>query len=470
MLGRVTESGSPAFETATTATSAPRVSVWSPERRALTVGLIATITLLAFEALGIGTVMPLVAADLGDLRLYGWAFSGFFLGNLVGIVAAGIAIDRSGVRRPFVIGLLLFAVGLLIGGAATSMPMLVLGRVVQGAGAGVIPPVAYVTIREWYPERIRPTMFALLSTAWVVPGLVGPAISGWIGDHLTWRLVFLGLLPLILVSGGLTLLALRGATDRAGSVRDRRADAVAMGLVLLVAAGTGLVLLTPTAGEPPVALALGAIGVAIALPALVRLLPTGTLTARPGLPATILLRGVVTFAFFGASAYLPLALIDVRGTSATEAGLVLTGATLSWTAGSWIQSHRMPTWGAARLIRLGMLFVLVGTATTAAVLVPGVPVAVAMVTWAVTGLGMGLTYSSISLLVLRDAPEGEAGNATAAMQLSDVVGTVLGTGLGSALVAIAIGAGSTVGVGIGLAFGVSVVAALGGLALGRRLR
>jgi hypothetical protein len=117
-----------------------------------------------------------------------------------------------------------------------------------------------------------------------------------------------------------------------------------------------------------------------------------------------------------------------------------------------------------------MMFVLAGTATTAAVLVPGVPVVVAMVTWAVTGLGMGLTYSSISLLVLRDAPEGEAGNATAAMQLSDVLGTALGAGLGSALVAIAIGAGSTVAVGIGLAFGVSVVAALGGLALGRRLR
>jgi hypothetical protein len=130
----------------------------------------------------------------------------------------------------------------------------------------------------------------------------------------------------------------------------------------------------------------------------------------------------------------------------------------------------MATWGAPRLIRLGMVFVLAGTATTAAVLLPGVPVAVAMVTWAVTGLGMGLTYSSISLLVLRDAPEGEAGKATAAMQLSDVLGTALGAGLGSALVAVAIGAGSTVDVGIGLAFGVSVIAALGGLALGRRLR
>jgi MFS family permease len=447
----------------------------------LTIGLIATITLLAFEALGVGTVMPLVASDLGDIRLYGWTFTGFFLGNLVGIVAAGVVIDRSGVRTPFVIGLLLFAVGLLIGGLAPSMPVLILGRLIQGAGAGVIPPVAYVTIRQWYPERIRPTMFALLSTAWVVPGLVGPAISGWIGDHTTWRLVFLGLLPLILVSGGLTLLALRrtgdgrdaadGTDASAGPpARDRRADLVKFGLALLVALGTGLLLMAPTIGDPPLAVALAVAGVVIALPAVVRLLPDGTLRARSGLPTTILLRGVLTFAFFGANAYLPLALIDVRGTSATEAGVVLTSATLSWTTGSWIQANRNAVWGAARLVRIGMAVLVVGLATTSVVLLPGVPVAVAVVTWGITGLGMGLNYSSLSLLVLRDAPEGETGNATAALQLSDVLGTTLGTGLGSALVAIAIGTGSTVGVGIALAFAVSVAVAAGGLALSRRLR
>jgi hypothetical protein len=99
-----------------------------------------------------------------------------------------------------------------------------------------------------------------------------------------------------------------------------------------------------------------------------------------------------------------------------------------------------------------------------------VPVTIAVVTWGITGLGMGLCYASLSLMVLRDAPEGEAGNATAALQLSDVLGTTLGTGLGSALVAFAIGAGSSVGAGIALAFAVSVVATFGGLVLGRRLR
>ena len=72
--------------------------VWAPSRRRLTLGLVLTITLVAFEALAISTVMPIVADDLGGLGLYGWVFSGFFLGNLLGIVTAGQSADELSAR------------------------------------------------------------------------------------------------------------------------------------------------------------------------------------------------------------------------------------------------------------------------------------------------------------------------------------------------------------------------------------
>ena len=72
--------------------------LWAPQRRALTVGLVLTITFVASEALAVVTVMPVVARDLGGLRLYGWVFSGFMLGSVVGIVAAGREADRRGRR------------------------------------------------------------------------------------------------------------------------------------------------------------------------------------------------------------------------------------------------------------------------------------------------------------------------------------------------------------------------------------
>ena len=147
--------------------------LWAPQRRALTAGLVLTITFVASEALAVVTVMPVVARDLGGLRLYGWVFSGFMLGSVVGIVAAGREADRRGPAVPFVAGVVLFGCGLAVAGLAPSMGVLVAGRVMQGIGAGAVPSVAYATIGRSLPEELRARMMAVLSTAWVVPGLAG---------------------------------------------------------------------------------------------------------------------------------------------------------------------------------------------------------------------------------------------------------------------------------------------------------
>src|SRR5947207_1318845 len=117
--------------------------LWAPQRRALTTGLVLTITFVASEALAVVTVMPLVARDLGGLRLYGWVFSAFMLGSVVGIVAAGREADRRGPAIPFVAGLVLFGSGLAVAGLAPSMGVRVAGRVLQGVRAGAVPSVAY---------------------------------------------------------------------------------------------------------------------------------------------------------------------------------------------------------------------------------------------------------------------------------------------------------------------------------------
>ena len=95
--------------------------LWSPARRQLTVGLLLTITLVAFESLAVATVMPEVKDDLGGLALYGWVFSGFFLASLLGIVVSGRLADERGLGVPFTAGLVLFCVGLVVGGAGASV-------------------------------------------------------------------------------------------------------------------------------------------------------------------------------------------------------------------------------------------------------------------------------------------------------------------------------------------------------------
>ena len=116
--------------------------LWSAQRRALSTGLVLTITFIASEALAVVTIMPVVARDLGGLSLYGWVFSAFMLGSLFGIVTAGRQADRYGPARPFLGGLALFCAGLAIAGAAPTMLVLVCGRALQGSGAGAVPAVA----------------------------------------------------------------------------------------------------------------------------------------------------------------------------------------------------------------------------------------------------------------------------------------------------------------------------------------
>ena len=448
--------------------------LWSPGYRSLTIGLVLTITLVASEALAVSTIMPIVAEDLagGDRTLYGWVFSSFILASLVGIAAAGVMIDRGSLTRPYLLGLGLFSVGLVVGGLAPSMPVLVGGRVLQGLGAGAIPAVAYVAIGRALPERLRAQMFATMSTAWVLPGLLGPFIAGLVAEVFHWRLVFLGLLPLIAIAAVMAVPAIRAipASTAVAREHDVAIDArrrLPLALILTLGAGLTIAGLTDASLWPGIPLIV--VGLAIGIPAFARLTPPGTLRAARGLPAAVLLRGILTFAFFCADAYVALAFQEWRGTTAIVAGIALTAATLSWTSGAWIQARLIGRIGPRPLVRTGFLVVGLGILSFSLVLSPQVPVWVGIVTWAVAGLGMGFSYSPLSLTVLREASPETQGASTAGLQLSDVLGTAFGTGVGGALIAAGARSGAEEWVGLAATFAVGVVAAGIGLSLAGRL-
>jgi MFS family permease len=447
--------------------------LWSPQTRGLTAGLVLSITFVASEALAVVTVMPLVAQDLGGLRLYGWVFSAFMLGSVVGIVAAGREADRRGPAIPFVAGLLLFGAGLAVAGLAPSMEVLVAGRVLQGLGAGAVPSVAYAAIGRSFPGPLQARMMAVLSTAWVVPGLAGPVVAAEVAHVFGWRWVFLGLLPVVAVAGAIAVPALvRLGPPGAGPVQEHQlihgivvaagATMILAGLTLIAGSGSTAAVGTAAAGA-----ALIVAGIAAGLPSLRRLVPAGTLTARPGLPATILSRGLLTFAFFGADAYVTLAITAVRHRSPLLAGIAVTGATLGWTAGAWVQARLSETWQGRRFVRTGLVIVLAGIAGMVLVLQPSVPVAVGLAAWTVAGLGMGLAYAPLSLMMLRHAPPGREGRASASLNLADVLGTALGIGVGGA--AVAAGAGRNLPLGITAAFAASAAVGVVALMVTRRL-
>lgn len=414
------------------ATASPAASPFDQHHVLLTLGLVLTVAAVAFETLAIATVLPAVVEELGGLHLYGWAFSAFLLTQLVAIVIAGLVADQRGPGLPFAVGIVLFAAGLLVGGLAPSMLVLIAGRALQGLGGGAISAIAYVGIGRGYPEEARPRMLALLSTAWVVPGLVGPALSGVIAEGFGWRAVFLALAPLPLLTGLLAFPQLRAmpAGTPAPDARSRTIGA------LVLAGGAGLFLAGLGNGQLVPALVMVVIGLTLLVPALRRLLPPGTLRAAPGLPATIAAMGLLNLAFFGVDVFVPLTLVEVRGSTVAVAGVALTAATMAWTVGSWVQARTAEQVSRRAMTRVGVILLAISFLLMMAVLLPTVPVPVGIVGWGIAGLGMGLAYTTLSLTMLELAEPGQEGEGSASLNLAAVLGSGFGAGIGGAFVAL----------------------------------
>jgi hypothetical protein len=213
-----------------------------------------------------------------------------------------------------------------------------------------------------------------------------------------------------------------------------------------------------------------AVGLLLGIPALLKLLPPGTFQARGALPAAVLSRGLLTFAFFAADVFVPLTVTTIRGESVVLSGLALTAGTIAWTTGAWIQERTVFRVGPAPLVRNGFLLIAIGIAGMAVVLSGSVPAWLCLPAWGIAGLGIGMAYSSISLTVLRHAPTGSEGATASSMQLADILGNAVGTGLGGVAVAAAVaGAGSAL-IGVAVTDGLAAAFAIAGIFVASRLR
>ncbi len=432
----------------------PDDTVLSRRYRALSIGVVSVVLLIAFEATAVGTAMPVAARELNGVPLYAFAFSGYFTTSLFGMVLSGQWSDRRGPLAPLTWGIASFAAGLLIGGTAGAMWLFILGRAVQGLGGGLVIVALYVVVGRAYPERLRPAIMAAFAAAWVVPSIVGPLASGAVTEHLGWRWVFLGIPVIVVLPVALALPQIRrlasgpvgDAPGAAGPAPHPGAEAPAsfdrrrIRLALAISFGAGL-LQYAAQDLRWLSLLPGALGVALLVPAVLGLLPRGTWRAARGLPSVVLLRGVAAGSFIAAESFVPLMLVTQRGLSPTLAGFSLAAGGGTWALGSWVQSRPRLEAHRERLMTVGMLLVAFAIAAAPSVLIHSVPAWTLAVAWVFGCFGMGLVISSTSVLLLHlSAPE-EAGTNSAALQISDGLSNVLLLAIGGAAFA-ALGGGT----------------------------
>ena len=422
-------------------------TVFSPRLRGFTLGILLSVGAVAFESLGVATILPAVADDLGGLGGYGWGLSALMLANIVGTVVAGTDIDRRGPARTVLVGSLVFAAGCLVAGLAGGWGVFVAARALQGLGVGAIMAYAYSLVGVAYPRHLQAVMFAFLSSAWTIPSLLGPVFAGVVTTALDWRVVFWAIAPVTLLLLPLVLPGARrvsrertaeAASAATGAPRRRARVSAPVWFSVVLAAATSVLLLGLESDSLPLLVTTVAAGLVVAVVALRRIVPAGTLSLRRGAPSGVVVRFLLCGVYFGSEAFLPLGLTSVHGLDVTLAGLGLAAGALAWTAGSFVQARvdaaRPGT--RARSVRLGFVALLVGELVMGAgVALPDAWAGWAVVGWTIAGVGMGVAFNASTSATMAETASTSAGSISASLQLAQTLATAVVAGAGGAVVA-----------------------------------
>lgn len=404
------------------------VSIWDRSRLGITIGSVTLIFLAALEALAVTTVMPIVTADLGNEELFALAFSGTLATGVIGMVAAGIWSDRAGPQRPLYVAILLFTVGLIVSGAALDMYAFVVGRLIQGLGAGGQIVALYVVIARVYPRDLHGKVFAAFAAAWVVPSMVGPFLAGAVAEFLHWRYVFLGVAVVTLLTFILIHARLRSVTwddpdpDQAPA---GRTVVVRLALSVVVAAASVAAGFAAEAPSGAVGWGIAVASIAVVGFAVRPLFPPGTFRMSAGLPSVILTRGLVGGAFLAAEAFVPRLLMDRFEFGATVAGIALTLAALAWSLASFLQGRYGEWLGSARIVLIGIPLLIAGVGLLFAIAVTGRLPWLVIVAWGLAGAGMGLLYPRLTVLTLAYSDHSNEGFNSSALSISDSTGSAV---------------------------------------------
>ncbi len=389
------------------------------------------VLLAALDATIVGTAMPTVIGALGGARLYPWVFSAYMLASTVVMPVFGAVSDRLGRRGPFLAAILVFSAGSFVAGAAGSMLVMIVGRGVQGIGAGGILALSLIIFGDLFAGAQRGRMQGLITAVWGLASIVGPLLGGFIVDRWSWRWVFLLNLPL----GAVVMALAAGRLAETGRrARERRLDLAGAGTFLAGVTALMLAVLDPARPGSGGALAvrLGASAVAAAALGLFvwverrardPLLPLGLLAELPFAAgsAAAFFAGA---AMFGALVHVPLLVQWGRGTDATTAGLALMTMSAGWSLGGLCAGQAMSRLDFRTLAVSGAALMTAGYLALA--LRPEARWLGLMTTGAAIGVGMGLISITLVVAVQTVTVPARRGVATGSILFFRNIGATLG--------------------------------------------
>lgn len=323
------------------ATARPAEPLSHRERRVIVTSMMLPVFIGSVDQSILASSLPTIGRALGNVHDLPWLITGFLIAATALTPLYGKFADIHGRRVTLLIALGVYMTGSLISASSSSMLMLICGRIVQGCGSGGLVTSAQMVLGDIAAPKDRAKYYAYFSVAFTSAGGVGPALGGWICDHLYWWVIFLWNVPLCLIAVALSLTVLRRLPRYE---RPHRLDFI--GAILIMAASSSFMLALNLGGVrypwlslPVIALAtcavlLGSAFVVRLLTALEPLIPISILS-DPAARLAILANCFGWGSIVGLNIFLPMYLQTVLGWSATDSGLslVILMVTLNASAG-----------------------------------------------------------------------------------------------------------------------------------------
>jgi EmrB/QacA subfamily drug resistance transporter len=419
-------------------TTVTRASVGLRSERGPVLGAVMLSTaLIALDSTIIATAVPAVVDDLGGFSQFPWLFSVYLLTQAVTVPVYGKLADVYGRKPVLLFGMAVFVAASLFCGLAWSMPALIVGRALQGIGAGAIQPIGMTVIGDIYTVEERAKVQGYLASVWGVSSVLGPTLGGVFSDYLSWRWIFLINLPL----GALALVVLyRRFTERV----ERRQHRLDVAGAVLLSVGCSLLIMGLLEGGSAWAWTSGTsvavLGTAVALLAAFAVVERRA--AEPVLPLWVLRRRILVSGnvaalalgalLIGLSSYLPTWAQSVLGASALEAGFALAALTLGWPLAASSAGRLYLRIGFRNTALIGVVLAVLGTTGTA-LLGPHAQLWQVAASMFVTGIGLGLSSSPLIVAVQSVVGWDRRGVVTATNMFARSIGSAVGAAVFGAI-------------------------------------
>ncbi len=403
-------------------------------------GLCFVLIMVALDQTVVGTALPTVVAELKGFELYAWVGTAYLLTSVIVVPIFGKLGDEHGRKRFVVVAIIIFTLASIFCGLAQSMLQLVLARTLQGIGGGMLIATSFACIPDLFPETLERLRWQVLfSTAFGLANAFGPSLGGYLAEYWGWRWVFFVNLPIGILSLGFVWYFLPNIRHSAQA--PTRLDWFG---AFLIALSLGCLQLfvewLPQNKSLLLLLVVGLVGTISSI----TLIWWERRCENPILPfdmfknriigPVLMLSMIMGFCLFSIMYYAPLLFQGGFKLSPNEAGMLITPLAVSITIGSIINGRIMIKLRSPKIVLYsGVIFFLL-SAITMTQTTSHTPHALVSIAMAFGGLGIGLLLPNLTLIVQANTFRKQLGVATAMLQSTRMVGSMLGTAIIGSLI------------------------------------